>query len=93
MGKRHIISIESDRDADYNLYFQLQNQLMEAYSELRNELAQKKYGKCYALLNNQQKDKVRQALPIRITESYANAEVLQDKNVSMDSEEKKGGKE
>ena len=93
MGKRHVISIESDRDADYNLYFQSQNQLMEAYGELRNEYAQAKYGKRYASLSKQQKDKVRQALPIRITESYANAEVLQDKDVSMEAEEKKGGKE
>ena len=31
LGKKHLISIESDRDADYNLYFQMQNQLMEAY--------------------------------------------------------------
>ncbi len=37
LGKQHLISIESDRDADYNLYFQMQNQLMEAYSQLRNE--------------------------------------------------------
>ena len=35
LGKKHLISIESDRDADYNLYFQMQNQLMEAYSQLR----------------------------------------------------------
>ena len=42
LGKKHLISIESDRVADYNLYFQMQNQLMEAYSQLRNETAQKK---------------------------------------------------
>ena len=37
LGKKHLISVESDRDADYNLYFQMQNELMEAYSQLRNE--------------------------------------------------------
>ena len=35
LGKKHLISIESDRDADYNLYFQMQNQLMEAYRRLQ----------------------------------------------------------
>jgi biopolymer transport protein ExbD len=43
LGKKHLISIESDRDANYNLYFQMQNELMEAYAQLRNEAAQKKY--------------------------------------------------
>ena len=32
LGKKHLISIESDRDANYNLYFQMQNELMEAYA-------------------------------------------------------------
>ena len=63
LGKKHLISIESDRDADYNLYFQMQNQLMEAYSQLRNETAQKKYHRDYALLNNDQKEQVRNICP------------------------------
>lgn len=48
LGKKHLISIESDRDANYNLYFQMQNELMEAYAQLRNEAAQKKYHRDYA---------------------------------------------
>ena len=59
LGNRHLISIESDRDADYNLYFQMQNQLMEAYDQLRNEAAQKKYHRNYALLTNEQKEEIR----------------------------------
>ena len=59
LGKKHLISVESDRDADYNLYFQMQNQLMEAYSQLRNETSQKKYHMNYAQLGNDQKEEVR----------------------------------
>lgn len=90
LGKKHLISIESDRDADYNLYFQMQNQLMEAYSQLRNETAQKKYHRNYALLNNDQKEQVRNICPQRITESYANAMTQTDQRVDANAEEKQG---
>ena len=90
LGKKHLISIESDRDADYNLYFQMQNQLMEAYSLLRNETAQKKYHRDYALLNNDQKEQVRNICPQRITESYANAMTHADQRVDANAEEKQG---
>lgn len=90
LGMKHLISIESDRDADYNLYFQMQNQLMEAYSQLRNETAQKKYHRNYALLNNDQKEQVRNLCPQRITESYANAMTHADQRVDANAEEKQG---
>lgn len=90
LGKKHLISIESERDADYNLYFQMQNQLMEAYSQLRNETAQKKYHRDYALLNNDQKEQVRNICPQRITESYANAMTHADQRVDANAEEKQG---
>lgn len=90
LGKKHLISIESDCDADYNLYFQMQNQLMEAYSQLRNETAQKKYHRDYALLNNDQKEQVRNICPQRITESYANAMTHADQRVDVNAEEKQG---
>lgn len=90
LGKKHLISIESDRDADYNLYFQMQNQLMEAYSQLRNETAQKKYHRNYALLNNDQKEQVRNICPQRITESYANAMTQTGQRVDANAEEKQG---
>lgn len=90
LGKKHLISIESDRDADYNLYFQMQNQLMEAYSQLRNETAQKKYHRDYALLNNDQKEQVRNICPQRLTESYANAMNHADQRVDANAEEKQG---
>ena len=90
LGKKHLISVESDRDADYNLYFQMQNELMEAYSQLRNETSQKKYHMNYAQLGNDQKEEVRKLCPQRITESYANATTYSDKRIDANAEEKKG---
>ena len=90
LGKKHLISVESDRDADYNLYFQMQNELMEAYSQLRNETSQMKYHMNYAQLGNDQKEEVRKLCPQRITESYANATTYSDKRIDANAEEKKG---
>lgn len=73
LGARHLISIESDRDANYDLYFQMQNQIMMAYNQLWDEYARKHFGKAYSSLDSTQKEKVHKACPQRITESYANA--------------------
>lgn len=92
-GKHHLISIESDREAGYNLYFQMQNQLMMAYNQIRDEYAEKHFGKAFAALQGAQKEKVRKACPQRITESYANAGRQEDKQVDAHAEEQKGGQQ
>ena len=89
LGKKHLISVESDREADYNLYFQMQNELMEAYSQLRNETSHKKYHMDYAQLGNDQKEEVRKLCPQRITESYANAEEKKGDEAKMGDAEAK----
>ena len=52
LGKRHLISLVADRDANYDLYFQMQNQLMSAYNQIRNEYAEKHFGKSFSSLSN-----------------------------------------
>ena len=98
LGNRHLISIESDREADYDLYFQMQNQIMMAYNELRNQYAMKHFGKAFDALSSSQKESVRKNCQQRVTESYANASVGSDKRVDAMAEEqehseKKGGKQ
>mgnify|MGYP004580478947 CR=1 FL=1 len=93
LGKRHLISIKSDRNANYDLYFQMQNQIKLAYDDVRNAYSQKHYGKDYASLSNSQKNVVLKACPQRVTESYANAASLEDKrNDASAEEQQKGGK-
>ena len=87
LGKRHLISIESDRDANYDLYFQMQNQIMMAYNQIRDEYSQSHFGKSFSSLSSAQKEKVRKACPQRITESYANVGVHEDKSVDTKAEE------
>ena len=98
LGTRHLISIESDREASYDLYFQMQDQIMMAYNQIRDEYAQKHYGKNYASLEESQKEIVRKACPQRITESYANVSSQEDKSLDANAEEQKeddqkGGKQ
>lgn len=94
LGKKHLISLESDREADYDLYFQIQNSLMSAYSEWRNAYAQQHYGKPYTRLSTEDKDKVKEACPQRITESYANAnKIAEDNSMKADDADAAEGKE
>lgn len=98
LGNRHLISIESDREADYDLYFQMQNQIMMAYNELRNQYSMKHFGKAFEALSSSQKESVRKNCQQRVTESYANASVGSDKRVGAMAEEQehseeKGGKQ
>lgn len=93
LGARHLISIESDREASYDLYFQMQNEIMMAYQQLRDEYAQKQFGNSFAALNPAQKDKVRKACPQRITESYANVGVHEDKSMDAHAEEQENIKD
>lgn len=93
LGNRHLISIESDREADYDLYFQMQNQIMMAYNELRNQYAMKHFGKAFDALSSSQKESVRKNCQQRVTESYANASVGSDKRVDAMAEEQEHSEE
>jgi len=42
-----IISVQSDRGTEYGTYIEVQNQLLRAYTFLRNRLAKERYGMLY----------------------------------------------
>ncbi len=89
LGAKHLISLSSDREAHYDAYFQIQNQISMAYSQLRSDYAQKHYHKAFPLLSSADKEEVRKAVPQRIAESYAKANTFANRSVSADAEEKK----
>ncbi|MDG2193717.1 MAG: biopolymer transporter ExbD [Polaribacter sp.] len=51
-----IISVQSDRGTKYGMYVEVQNELLKAYSELRNRLSLKKYNMTYTELEQAYKD-------------------------------------
>lgn len=66
---KHVISVQTDRGTPYNVYFQVQNELVAAYNELRNELSKQKFGREYAYLSDEQKAAVRVYYPQHISEA------------------------
>jgi len=66
---KHVISVQTARDTPYNAYFQVQNELVAAYNELRNELSKEKFGRTWDNLTTEEKDAVRQYYPQNISEA------------------------
>ena len=66
---RHVISLQSDRGTSYSKYFEVQNELVAAYNELRDELARRKFGKPYLQLSEEQALAVRSYYPMKISEA------------------------
>ena len=66
---KHVISVQTDRGTPYDAYFQVQNELVAAYTELRNEISKEKFGREYQYLEDEQKAAIRQYYPQNISEA------------------------
>lgn len=64
-----VISLQSDRQTEYQAYLMVQNELAAAYNELRQTLSQKVFGKDYADLEDEELKAVREVYPQRISEA------------------------
>ncbi len=67
--KNHIISVQTDRSTKYEVYFQIQNELMAAYNELRDEFAREKFGKYFRDLTEDERLAVTGVYPMKISEA------------------------
>ncbi|TDQ21903.1 ExbD/TolR family protein [Tenacibaculum caenipelagi] len=70
-----IISVESDRGTEYGTYVAVQNELLRAYTDLRNRLCQEKYGMSFdelekAFIDSARKDESLRKKVEDIKESY-----------------------
>jgi biopolymer transport protein ExbD len=66
---KHVISVQTDRGTPYNAYFQVQNELVAAYNELRNEISKEKFHREYQYLSDDEKLAIRQYYPQNISEA------------------------
>lgn len=66
---KQIISLQNDRGTSYGIYIQAQNELAQAYNELRDELAMRKFGKVYDDLDEERQKAIRKIYPQRISEA------------------------
>lgn len=64
-----IISIQTTKDTEYQAYLMVQNEVLRAFNEMRNDIAKNKFGKEYKKLNKAEKDAVREVCPKYISEA------------------------
>ncbi len=71
--KNHVISLQSDYGTSYEMYIKVQNELVAAYNQLRNELAQEKFGKPYdeEELSKEEMQAIKDYYPMNISEANA----------------------
>lgn len=64
-----VVSLQNDRGTSYNSYLQVQNELVKAFNEIRDDFAVKNYGKKYNALDEDKQKIVREAIPQNISEA------------------------
>lgn len=64
-----VVSLQNDRGTSYSSYLQVQNEIVKAFNEIRDNFAMAQYGKNYAMLNEEQQEIVRKAIPQSISEA------------------------
>ncbi|WP_291527777.1 ExbD/TolR family protein [Bacteroides sp. UBA939] len=67
--EKHVVSLRCDRGSSYKAYLAVQNELVAAYNELRDELAQEKWGKDYVALGEDEQKAIREIYPQKISEA------------------------
>lgn len=66
---KHVISVQTDRGTSYWVYFEVQNELVAAYNELRNDLAKAAFGRSYENCTQDEQDAIRHYFPQKISEA------------------------
>ena len=64
-----VISLQNDRGTSYRAYIAVQNELVKAVNELRDEFSRNNYGKPFASLTEDKQDIVKKAVPQNISEA------------------------
>ena len=67
--EKHVISVTNDGGTSYQAYIDVQNELVAAYNELRDELSKAKFGQLYAELEEDQQKAIRDFYPQKISEA------------------------
>jgi hypothetical protein len=73
MVSKQVISLKNDNNTSYGIYLKVQNELSRAYNELRNELANQKFGKDFKTLKEENHivayNSIKMVYPQRISEA------------------------
>lgn len=66
---KHIIALQNDRGTSYQAYLSVQNELVAAYDELRDEISLKQFHKTFNNLSEEERDAVKMIYPQKISEA------------------------
>ncbi|MCD6347586.1 MAG: biopolymer transporter ExbD [Bacteroidales bacterium] len=64
-----VVSLTNDRGTDYGAYIKVQNELVAAFNELRDEFSAEHFGMKFKALNEDLQTAVRDAIPTAISEA------------------------
>ena len=64
-----VISLQNDRGTSYEAYLEVQNELVGAFNELREEEAMLKFGKKFSDLDETQQEIIKEVIPQMISEA------------------------
>ena len=64
-----VVSLQTTRDTGYQAYIQVQNELTRAFNEVRDDVAEKKFGSKFSELNEEQRGVITKAIPLKISEA------------------------
>lgn len=67
--KKHVISLQNDRGTQYQAYLDVQNALVAAYDEIRDDFSMQKRGKKFADLSEEEQKEVQKIFPQKISEA------------------------
>lgn len=65
----HVISLQNDRGTEYQAYLEVQNELVAAYNELREELATQRFNGHYESLDEDKQKAIQKVYPQKISEA------------------------
>ena len=69
MVSKGVISLQNDRGTSYQAYMAVQNELVKAVNELRDDFAMANFAKLYTKCNEEEQAIVRKAVPQNISEA------------------------
>ena len=64
-----VVSLQTTRDTNYEIYIKVQNELTRAFNEIRNEVSMGKFKKEFSELNEEEKRVITKAVPMAISEA------------------------
>ena len=69
MKSKGVISLQNDRGTSYQAYIAVQNELVKAVNELRDEFSRANFGKKFSRLSEEEQELVKKVVPQNISEA------------------------